>query len=174
MCVWSFSITKRRLIVYLTKPYWIKLLPLVYILFCFVGLVHQCFFIVHIIVFLFCSVLFCKGSLHISLSATGTALCCTASLSALTTNLTYLSMFKTHFPITPNYHNLNFSTPTDTLHVHYKAMLASLHSTCTAGYCTSFLSPVPHAFVVTVGPCLHLTLCLHPCLPPPSYLWPFS
>ena len=41
-------------------------------------------------------------------------------------------MLKTHLPITPNHHLLNFSTPTDTLHIHYKAKLASLHSTCMA------------------------------------------
>ena len=37
--------------------------------------------------------------------------------------------FKTHFPVTPNYHNLHFSTPTDTLHIpaYYKAQLASLY-----------------------------------------------
>ena len=48
------------------------------------------------------------------------------------TNLPYRSTFKTHFPITPNHHNLNFSTPAGTLHIHYKAKLASLHSTCIA------------------------------------------
>ena len=48
------------------------------------------------------------------------------------TNRTYLSTFKICFPITPNYHNLHFSTPTDMLHIHHKAKLASLHSTCMA------------------------------------------
>ena len=66
---------------------------------------------------------------------------------------------KTHFPIVHNYHKLHFSTSTDLLHIHYKAKLASLHSTCIhstrcttcpftrhawlclllmAGHCTSF------------------------------------
>ena len=36
------------------------------------------------------------------------------------------------FSITPNHHNLNFCTPTDTLHIRYKAKLASYHSTCMA------------------------------------------
>ena len=37
-----------------------------------------------------------------------------------------------HFPTTPKYCNLHSSTPADTLHIHYKAKLASLHSTCMA------------------------------------------
>ena len=56
-----------------------------------------------------------------------------------------LSTFKTHFPITPNYHNLSFSTPTDTLHIHYKAKLASPHSTCMAVYCKR-LDTAPHFY----------------------------
>ena len=67
------------------------------------------------------------------------------------TNCTYPSTFKTHFSITPIYHNLQ---QTDTQHTHYRAMLASLHSS----FSVSLLS---------VGPCLHLTLCLSPLLTTP-------
>ena len=88
-----------------------------------------------------------------------------------------LSTFKTHFPITPNYHNLSFFTPTDTLHIHYKAKLASPHSTCMAMFTVNswilHLIFIPCSLVplLSVGPC---TSGFHPCLPHPSYLWPFS
>ena len=85
------------------------------------------------------------------------------------TNLPYRSTFKTHFPLTPNHHNLNFSTPTyitkpSQLHFTLHAQLCLL---LTAGYCTSFLPPCSSVPFLSVGPCLHLALCLSPLLTTP-------
>ena len=44
----------------------------------------------------------------------------------------FLNSMNSYWLYAPNYNNLHFSTSTDTLHIHYKAKLASLHSTCMA------------------------------------------
>ena len=81
------------------------------------------------------------------------------------TNRTYLSTFKGHFPIAPNYHNLHFSTPTDTLHINYKTKLASLHFKCMAmltvnGWILHLNFTLCCTGLLLSGPCIHLTLCL--------------
>ena len=59
---------------------------------------------------------------------------------------------------TPNYHNLKFSTPTDTLHIHYKVTLASLHSKCMAMLSVNswklYLMFTPGSIVLCLSPLL--------------------
>ena len=72
-------------------------------------------------------------------------------------------MFKTHFPITPNYHHLNFSTPTDTLHIHYNLQSqVSFTPLYMHGYAYCYNSWILHLIftpcslvpLLSEGPCL--------------------
>ena len=85
-------------------------------------------------------------------------------------NKSYIpSTFKTHFPITPNHSNR------PTAHIFQSKVYSTCMATLTVnGWILHLIFTLCSLVrLLSVRPCLHLTLCFHPCLPHPSYIWPF-